>query len=76
MYVDKRKARSGSERISEATLFFLAAFFGGVGVYLGMFLFRHKTRKWYFYLGIPLIVVQNLGFLYLFYEFLKRINIY
>ena len=62
MWVDKLRARREcAERISEGMLFFLATAFGSVGVYAGMFTFRHKTRKWYFLIGIPLLMVQNLA---------------
>ena len=68
MLMDKRKAtKIGAERISEAMLFFLAAAFGALGVYLGMLILRHKTRKWYFMFGIPLLILQNLSLLYLLY---------
>lgn len=64
---DKRISRKGGspERIPEGLLFFMATIGGGVGVYLGMLAFRHKTRKWYFQVGIPLLVLQNLAVLYL-----------
>lgn len=64
---DKRKAiRSHShKRTPEGFLFFLAAAFGAIGVYLAMHLFRHKTRKWYFHFGISLLVLQNFATLYL-----------
>ncbi|NTW30864.1 MAG: DUF1294 domain-containing protein [Candidatus Moranbacteria bacterium] len=66
MLLDKgRSRREGAERIPEGMLFFLAAAFGSLGVYAGMFAFRHKTRKWYFIIGIPLLMAQNLSFLYL-----------
>jgi uncharacterized membrane protein YsdA (DUF1294 family) len=63
----KRSAKAGAERISEAMLFFLAASFGAFGVYLGMFVLRHKTRKWYFTIGIPLLIMENISLLYLLY---------
>jgi uncharacterized membrane protein YsdA (DUF1294 family) len=56
-----------TDRIPEGILFFIAAAFGAVGVYIGMFLLRHKIRKWYFLLGIPLLIFQNLATLYLFW---------
>lgn len=66
MLNDKSKSRlSHHERISEGQLFFLATCFGALGVYLGMFVFRHKTRKWYFLIGIPLLIVQNMALIYL-----------
>lgn len=63
---DKRLSRQGGdiERIPEGMIFFMAAAFGGVGVYLGMLAFRHKTRKWYFQMGIPLLIIQNLATVY------------
>jgi uncharacterized membrane protein YsdA (DUF1294 family) len=71
MLMDKAQSRkNGAERISEGMLFFLAVAFGSVGVYAGMFAFRHKTRKWYFILGIPLAIAQNCATLYLLYTFL------
>ncbi len=59
-----RSKKEGAERISEGMLFFLATMFGSVGVYAGMWVFRHKTRKWYFVLGIPMLIVQNIALLY------------
>jgi len=71
MLVDKIKSvNSNTQRISEGMMFFLAAAFGSLGVYLGMFIFRHKTQKWYFLIGIPLLIVQNAAIAYLIYLFL------
>jgi len=75
MFLDKVKSRkNNAERISEGMLFFMATAFGSVGVYVGMFAFRHKTQKWYFILGIPLLILQNSAFLYLAYSFLLAQN--
>ncbi len=67
---DKRRSTrdSTTDRIPEGLLFFMAAAFGATGVYISMFLLRHKIRKWYFMLGIPLLVIQNIATLYLFME--------
>jgi len=62
--------KSGAERISEGLLFFLATMFGSVGVYLGMLTFRHKTRKWYFLVGMPMLIFENLASLFLIYVLL------
>jgi len=71
MLIDKlRSAAPNAERISEGLMFFLAAAFGSVGIYLGMFVFRHKTRKWYFLLGIPLLMIENAATLYFVYLYL------
>ena len=63
---DKHKSirGNGKTRTPEGKLFFLAAIFGAVGVYLGMLAFRHKTKKWYFQLGSPLLILQNFATLY------------
>ncbi|SRR5574344_707416 len=73
MLMDKSLAIEGKRRISEGALFFWAIFFGGFGIYAGMILFHHKTRKWYFYFGIPLVMVQNICFLLVLYQFVKGV---
>lgn len=72
MLLDKIKSTTpGAERISEGLLFFMATAFGSFGVYAGMFAIRHKTKKWYFLIGIPLLMVENLATAYLIYFFLN-----
>jgi uncharacterized membrane protein YsdA (DUF1294 family) len=63
---DKRRSTRGHnvKRISEGRMFFMATVFGSVGVYLGMLIFRHKTKKWHFKLGIPMLILQNLATVY------------
>ncbi len=62
MGADKRRARRGAWRISEKALFLPAALGGALGGVLGMRLFRHKTRHWYFRFGFPLLLlIQILG---------------
>lgn len=69
---DKSQSRKkGAARISEGMLFFMATVFGSVGVLSGMFLWRHKTRKWYFMIGIPFLIVQNITFLFVIYLFMS-----
>lgn len=71
MLFDKIESRKkGASRISEGFLFFLAIAFGSVGVYLGMFIFHHKTNKWYFIIGIPITIIQNIASLFLAYSYL------
>ncbi len=67
MGIDKRKAKKGSFRIPEATLFSIAIIGGSIGSILGMFLFRHKTKHWYFVTGLPVIFVLQLGLMALLY---------
>ena len=57
MGYDKHQARKGGFRISEATLFAVTLLGGSIGSILGMYLFRHKTRHWYFVVGIPFILL-------------------
>jgi len=45
MLWDKRKARKKEWRIAEATLLLLAFVGGALGLFVGMFKFRHKTLK-------------------------------
>ncbi len=68
MLLDKNRARvSSHERISEGVLFFMASALGSFGVFAGMFSFHHKTQKWYFIIGIPLLMIQNSALIYLLY---------
>ena len=58
--LDKRAAQKGKWCIKEATLFSLAVLGGGLGAMLGMKTFHHKTKKFWFKIGIPLITVVNI----------------
>lgn len=62
--LDKRKARKKLWRIPEKTFFLIALIGGSIGVYVSMLLFRHKTRHWYFMIGIPAIFVAELIILF------------
>lgn len=60
MYTDKKRARKGQWRISEATLFTMALLFGALGSTIGMWKFRHKTKHWYFVVGMPFILIVQI----------------
>ena len=61
MWADKRRSKKdGARRISEKALFLSAILGGSVGAILGMRLFHHKTRHWYFVWGMPLILLIQL----------------
>lgn len=55
--LDKQKARKNRWRIPEKTLLMMAVLGGGIGAYVGMKVFRHKTQKPKFYIGVPVIVL-------------------
>lgn len=57
MWLDKQKAKKGSWRIPEKTLFIVTALGGGIGTIAGMYTFRHKTQKIAFVIGLPFITV-------------------
>ena len=60
MGADKRRARRGGWRVSEKTLFLFPALGGALGGLLGMKVFRHKTKHWYFWAGFwRLLLVQT-----------------
>lgn len=72
MLADKSKARRGAWRISEATLMTLAAIGGCYGAFLGMRLFRHKTRHPKFFVGIPaLMAVYTAALVWLYVTLLR-----
>lgn len=60
MGADKRRARKGRWRIPEKALFAAALAGGSAGAILGMQIFRHKTRHWYFVWGMPAILALQL----------------
>ena len=60
MGADKSRAKSHCRRIPEARLFLLAILGGAVGGTLGMWVFRHKTRHWYFAVFFPLLAAAQL----------------
>ena len=59
MWFDKRRAGAGGRRIRERTLFLSALLGGSLGAVLGMRLFRHKTKHWYFVWGMPLLLLAQ-----------------
>jgi uncharacterized membrane protein YsdA (DUF1294 family) len=58
---DKRAARKGSRRISEATLLIVAAIGGAVAMLATMKAIRHKTRHKRFMLGIPAMIALQIA---------------
>ena len=60
MWYDKHEAKVGQWRISEKALFGFALIGGSLGGIMGMHIFHHKTKKWYFKYGFPIILVLQI----------------
>lgn len=62
---DKLRAEQGrvDKRIPEVVLLGLSLVGGAVGGVVGMHLVRHKTRKWYFSWGLPVMIVLQVALL-------------
>ena len=60
MFIDKQKAKKGKWRIPEKTLFIITAIGGGIGTIAGMYVFRHKTQKIAFVIGLPMITILEI----------------
>ena len=58
---DKRRAKMHRWRISERMLFLVSILGGSIGTWAGMYVFRHKTRHWYFVIGMPLILILQIA---------------
>lgn len=66
--IDKWLAKKNKYRVSERILFILSFFGGALGALLGMLLFRHKTKKIYFYIwNIIMLVIWG----YIIYRYMK-----
>ena len=57
--LDKSFAKKGRRRISEKSLIFWAVIGGSIGAFLGMQIFRHKTKKPKFKI-VPVFLVIHL----------------
>jgi len=65
MPIDKENAKRGWRRVSELTLLSIAFLGGSIGMYLGIFIFRHKTKKPLFTVGIFFMILFHVGALFL-----------
>lgn len=66
MKIDKKRAKMQEWRIPEKTFFLITLFGGGIGTITGMYKFRHKTKKKYFTIGLPTIVIIEVISIYYF----------
>ena len=65
MRVDKHRAKNHLWRVPELTLMLNALVGGSVGILVGMYVFRHKTRHSAFRWGIPLFLIAHAVILWL-----------
>ena len=61
MAKDKSRARKHQWRIPEKTLFLSAILGGSIGAIAGMYTFHHKTKHWYFVIGMPAILIVQIA---------------
>ena len=66
MGIDKNRAKKNQWRVPEKTLFLFSLIGGSVGTWAGMYAFRHKTKHWYFVIGMPAILVFQIALFILF----------
>ena len=71
MFLDKRKAKNGSWRIPENTLFVITAIGGGIGTIAGMYKFRHKTKKARFKYGLPFLLICDIAIIVCLFTYAK-----
>lgn len=68
MGTDKHKAVRKEWRIPERTLIMAAFLGGGIGAFLGMYVFRHKTKHLKFILLLPIAAILNVFEILIIYQ--------
>lgn len=71
--VDKQKAKKSKRRIKEKTLLYFCALGGALGGFAGMYFFRHKTLKPKFFVGVPIILLLQIGLIFYIYYLSQNI---
>lgn len=74
--LDKYLAIKRKRRISEKTLLISTILGGFIGTTIGMYVFHHKTKKWYFKLNIVLSIIIHLLLFYLYMVQLAHISFF
>ena len=65
----KYKAQKSYWRIPEKSIFVVTLLGGGIGTITGMYVFRHKTKKLKFTVGLPTILISEICvIIYLLYK--------
>ena len=58
---DKSAAIKQKQRIPNKVLLGMAVIGGSVGALAGMYIFRHKTKKWYYTVTVPVILLIQIA---------------
>ena len=66
MGIDKEWAQKRHWRIPEKTLLTMAIIGGGLGSWLGMYMFRHKTKHDYFVKIVSVVMIIQIVLLFVF----------
>lgn len=61
MKLDKGYAKDDKRRVKERTLLLIALVGGSIGMYAGMYKFKHKTLHKKFTIGVPLIMLIQIA---------------
>lgn len=71
--IDKQKAKKDKWRVPKRVLFLFSFLGGSIGALSGMKVFRHKTQKWKFKIGIPFILILQIVLsFYFMYVFMNK----
>jgi uncharacterized membrane protein YsdA (DUF1294 family) len=62
---DKKSSINQEHRVPEVYFFLLGTLFGSLGVFLGFFIFRHKTKKIHLPLGMAILLLEQVSLIYL-----------
>ena len=55
--IDKSAAIKQKQRIPNRVLLLSAVIGGSLGALAGMYMFRHKTKKWYYTVTVPVLLI-------------------
>jgi uncharacterized membrane protein YsdA (DUF1294 family) len=70
MLIDKQRAIHKEWRIPEKTLIGISILGGSIGMLIGMSTFRHKTKHKKFTIGVPFILLMQIGLTILYLKYL------
>lgn len=59
--IDKSAAIKQKQRIPNKVLLGMAVIGGSAGALAGMYMFRHKTKKWYYTMTVPVMLIIQIA---------------